>query len=171
MGKITSALRKAAEERFNRIEKVTKIKEQSRLIIKKIGDSKVNSNIVSYFDPKGLITEQYKILRTNILSMNKGNPPKAIMMTSSLHSEGKTVTAINLAVSLAQAIHKPKVLIVDADLRRGKVARYLGVDHEQAGLTELLSGEATFENVAYNIDIENLTIINSGKVPENPAEL
>ncbi len=173
MGKITSALKKAADERMGRIEKISKIRERDQLIIKKIGESKVDPNIVSYFDPKALITEQYKILRTNILSLsNKGKALKTIVMTSSLHSEGKTVTALNLAVSISQSVRKPKVLYVDADLRRGSVTKYLGVN-QKFGLTEILQDQATIDDVIFHIDDDhdNLAFITSGEVPENPAEL
>ena len=102
MGKITNALKKAAEDRVERFEKISRIKEHEQLVVKKIGDSKVDQRIVTYFDPKALITEQYKILRTNVLSINKNKPPKVIVMTSSLHSEGKTLTTLNLAMALAE---------------------------------------------------------------------
>ena len=170
MGKITSALKRAAEERLSRIEKISRIQTRDQIIAKTIGKSRVDPNIVTYFDPKALITEQYKILRTNILSMNKGKPPKAFVVTSSIHSEGKTVTSLNLAISFSQAIHKPKVLLVDADLRRGRVARYLGVQ-TQVGLNEVLNGSAKLEDALFKVDIDNLTFIASGSVPENPAEL
>lgn len=170
MGKITTALKKAAEERLTRIDKITKIKEREKMIIKKIGESKIDPCIVSYFDQKALISEQYKIMRTNILAMNNGKPPKVFCVTSSLHSEGKTVTTLNLAISLSQAIHKPRILLVDADLRRGRVARYLGVN-QNVGLTEILTDQADFDDVVFHLDIENLAFIPSGAVPENPAEL
>jgi len=171
MGKITSALKKAAEDRMNRIEKVSRMKEHEQLIVKKIGESLVDPSVVTYFDPKALISEQYKILRTNILSLNKGVPPKAMVVTSSIHSEGKTITSLNLSVSLAQAVHKPKVLLVDADLRKGKVHKYLGVDLS-AGLSEFLEGEAPLNDILYNIeDVDNLAFISCGKVPDHPAEL
>jgi len=170
MGKITSALQKAAEERFDRIEKISRIRERDHLIVKKIGESKVDANVVTYFDSKALISEQYKILRTNILSMNKGKPPRSFIITSSVHSEGKTVTALNLAVCFAQAVNKPKVLLVDADLRRGRVGKYLGV-HQRSGLSEILRGETKLEDALYHLDIDNLTVLNAGSVPENPAEL
>ncbi|VAX37361.1 Tyrosine-protein kinase EpsD [hydrothermal vent metagenome] len=170
MGKITSALKKAAEERINRIDKITKIQERDQMVIKKIGESNVDPRIVTYFDPKALITEQYKILRTNILSLNKSKPPKTIVITSSLHSEGKTITSLNLAVALSQAIHKPKVLLVDADMRKGRIERYLGVDQKE-GLSDILSGQKNIEDVVFHLDTENLTFISSGEVPENPAEL
>ncbi len=171
MGKLTDALKKAADERFERISKITQFREQQKLIIKKIGDSKVDSRVITYFDPKALITEQYKILRTNLLSLNKGRPPKLIVVTSSLHSEGKTITAVNLAMTMAQATHKPKILLIDADLRRGRVAKYLGVE-PKAGLTEILKGEATIDDALFSIDgVENLTFIASGQIPQTPAEL
>lgn len=170
MGKITDALKKAAEERFQHLEKVSKIKEHDKLIVKRMSDSKVDPAVVSYFDPKALITEQYKILRTNILSMNKGKPPKCFVITSSLHGEGKTVTSLNLAVSMANAVNKPKILLIDADMRRGRVHKCLGVTPE-AGLSTVLRGEASCEDALFNIDIENLTFIGCGPIPENPAEL
>ena len=170
MGKITNALKKAAEERFSRIERISRIRERDQLIIQKVGKSKVDPNVVAYFDPKALITEQYKILRTNMLSINKGKPPRIFVVTSSLHSEGKTVTSLNLAVCMSQAVDKPKVLLVDADLRRGRVAKYLGVQ-QKIGLTEILSKKAKFDETLFHLDIENLTFITSGAIPENPAEL
>ncbi len=171
MGKITNALKKAAEERFSRIEKISKIEDRDPFIVKKVGESKVDASIVAHFDPKALITEQYKILRTNILSMNKGKPPHVFVITSSLHSEGKTVTSLNLAISMAQAVIKPKVVLIDADLRRGRLAKYLGVS-QPVGLTEVLSGKATIEDVMFNVkEYDNLAFMACGAVPDNPAEL
>jgi succinoglycan biosynthesis transport protein ExoP len=170
MGKITDALRKAAEERIERIDKINKIKEKEYLIVKKVGDSKVDARIVSYFDPKALISEQYKILRTNVLSINKGKPPKMVVITSSIHSEGKTITALNLAVVMAQSTKKPKVLLMDADMRRGRLAKYLGVE-QTVGLSEVLKGEAASSDALFNLDIENLTFMAAGSVPQNPSEL
>lgn len=170
MGKITDALKKAAKVRLERVEKMNRIQEREQLVIKKIGDSKVDPRVVTYFDPKALITEQYKILRTNILSLNKGKPPRVILLTSSVHSEGKTVTALNLATVMAQSTQKPKVLLIDADLRRGRMAKYLGVDHK-IGLSEVLQGKAEMSEAMFHLDIENLTFIGAGSVPDNPAEL
>src|SRR3990167_539979 len=170
MGKITEALRKAADDRLERIDKINRIRERQELVIQKIGDSKVDPRIVTYFDPKALISEQYKILRTNVLSANAKRPLKTLVITSSLHSEGKTITALNLAMAIAQSTQKPKVLLIDADLRRGRVAKYLGVDHK-VGLSEILEGKAEISDAMFHLDIENLTFIGSGTVPENPAEL
>lgn len=170
MGKITDALKKAADVRLERMDKINRIREHEQIVIRKIGNSTVDPRIITYFDPKALVTEQYKILRTNFLSLNKGKPPRSIVITSSLHSEGKTITALNLAMTIAQSTHKPKVLLIDADLRRGRLARYLGVN-QKVGLTEILTGEADISEALFNIDVENMTYIASGRVPENPSEL
>lgn len=170
MGKITSALKKAAEERLTRIDKISRIKENRQFIVKKVQDSKIDSRIVCYFDPKSLVSEQYKIFRTNILSLNKGNPPHTIAITSSVHSEGKSITSLNLSFVMAQSVHKPKVLLIDADLRRGSIAKYLGVE-QKAGLAEVLSAKASVEDTLFKVDLENLTFLACGAVPENPAEL
>ena len=129
MGKITSALKKAAEDRIERFDKIARIKEHDQMVIKRMGDSKVDQRVITYFDPKALITEQYKILRTNVLSISKTKPPKVLAVSSSIHSEGKTLTALNLAMTIAQSTHKPHVLLIDADMRRGRIAKYLGVKH------------------------------------------
>ena len=170
MGKITEALKRAAEERVQRIEKINKIKEQDLQVIKKMGDSRVDPRVIAYFDPKALITEQYKILRTNVLSINKGKPPKVLVVTSAVHSEGKTITSLNLAMTVAHSTQKPKVLLIDADMRRGRIAKYLGVD-QPIGLSDVLQGKTNTEDVLFKIDIDNLTFMASGQYPENPAEL
>lgn len=170
MGKITSALKKAADERVQRIDKINRLREKDHFVVRKAKGSDVDPRIITYFDPKALITEQYKILRTNILSLNKGKAPKSLVVTSSIHSEGKTISAINLAVTFAHSVHKPKVLLIDADMRRGRVARYLGVSPE-TGLSEILQGKAELSDAVFNINIENLSFLPSGSVPDNPAEL
>jgi len=170
MGKLTNALKKAAETRMERIEKINSIKERSSIIIKKMGDSQIDPRIVTYFDPKALVSEQYKIMRTNVLSINKGKPFKVCIITSSIHMEGKTLSALNLAVTLAQTVKKPKVLVIDADMRRGRVERYLGVK-QPVGLSEVLRGQGDPADALFKIDLENLTFMTSGAVPENPVEL
>ena len=170
MGKITEALKKAAEERIERIEKISRIKERETLIIKKKGNSRVDACVIPYFDSRASISEQYKILRTNLFSLNKGRVPKVLVLTSSIHSEGKTVTALNLGMVIAQSTQKPKVLLIDADLRRGKIAKYLGVD-QKTGLSEVLRDKAEISDVLFNLDIDNLTFMANGSIPENPVEL
>ncbi len=170
MGRITDALKKATEDKITRLDRISRIKQHDSMVVKKMEGSNIDPRIVSYFDAKSPITEQYKILMTNLMSMNKGKAPKAITITSSIHSEGKSITALNLAISFAQLMHKPKILMIDADMRRGRVQKYLGVDQE-VGLSDVLSGEVKTDEALFKIDMENLTFMASGITPHNPVEL
>lgn len=170
MGKITKALQKAAEERIGRLEKITQIKEQTQIVVRRMKDSKVDPRLITYFDPKSVASEQYKTLTTNLLNLDKGKPPHTIAVTSSINGEGKTVTSLNLAITLAQALHKPKILLIDADMRKGSMIKYLGVDFHK-GLSEYLTDKADLNEVIFNIDVEHLSFMSCGAVPPNPAEL
>ncbi len=170
MGKITDALKKAAEDRIEHIDKLNRVRENQTFVVKKIADSRVDPRIVTYFDPKAVISEQYKILRTNILSLNKGQPPRSMIITSSTQGEGKTVTALNLAMALAHSKRDMKILVIDADLRRGRISRYLGVE-QTLGLAEILNGECSLAEAVFTIDVPNLSFVASGQVPANPVEI
>ncbi len=170
MGKITEALQKAAKERLERLDKVVKIQEQKQVIVRKMKESKVDARLIPYFDPKSIVSEQYKSLTTNIMSLNKGKPPRVIAITSSITSEGKSITALNLAITMSQAMSKPRILLIDADMRKGKMVNYLGVGPHK-GLSEYLNGQASLEDIVFNIDIDHLSFINCGAIPSHPAEL
>jgi capsular exopolysaccharide synthesis family protein len=171
MGKITDALKKAAQERLSRLEKLDEKQEvRYQFIAKKTVDSKIDPRIVAFYDPVSPVTEQYRTLRTNIQSIKSEKPIKAIAITSSTHSEGKTITAINLAISMARDLNKKSILLVDADLRRAKISKYLGIEAE-AGLSDLVSNGTNIDEALLNIGIENLTILPAGKIPRNPAEI
>ncbi|MBU1090715.1 MAG: CpsD/CapB family tyrosine-protein kinase [Candidatus Omnitrophica bacterium] len=171
MGKITEALKKAAQERLSRLEKLDQKSEvKYQFIAKKTVDSKIDPRIVSFYEPHSPVTEQYRTLRTNIQSIKTEKPIKAITITSSTHSEGKTITAINLAISMAHDLNKKEILLVDADLRRAKITKYLGVSSE-TGLADLISNGSNIDEALLNIGINNLTILPAGKIPRNPAEI
>jgi len=171
MGKITDALKKAAQERLSRLEKLDKREDlKYQFIAKKTVDSKIDPRIVTFYDSKSSVAEQYRILRTNIQAINAKTPIKAITITSSIHGEGKTITAINLAISMAHDLNKKQILLVDADLRRARISKYLGIE-AQAGLADLIANGANVDEALLNIGIDNLTILPVGKIPPNPAEL
>lgn len=171
MGKITDALKKAAQERLNRLEKLEGHGEKRfEFVAKKTVDSKIDPRIVTFFDPKSPVSEQYRTLRTNIQAINTKHPVKTLTITSSIHSEGKTITAINLAVSMANDMDKKNILLVDADLRRARLSKYLGITAD-TGLAQLLSNGHTPDETFLNIGIDNLTVLPAGKIPHNPAEL
>lgn len=171
MGKITEALKKAAQERLARIEKLDKKPDvKYEFIAKKTVDSQVDPRIVAFYDPKSSVAEQYRILRTNLQAINAKTPIKAITITSSIHGEGKTITAINLAMTMAHDLSKKNILLVDADLRRARISKYLGINAE-AGLADLINNGVGVDEALLNIGIDNLTILPAGKIPSNPAEL
>jgi capsular exopolysaccharide synthesis family protein len=114
------------------------------------------------------IAEAYRGLRTALLLSMPNNPPKTIMVTSCKASEGKTTTICNTAISLAQA--GKRVLIIDGDMRRPKI-RKIFHGNGAAGLSEYLTGQAEFDDLAQETNIPNLFIIYSGTYPPNPGEL
>ncbi len=129
----------------------------------------VNKNLVTYLDPQSLESEMFKILRGNILFPAKGKPPRSILVTSALPGEGKSFVSTNLAVSIAQNINE-HVLLMDGDIRKPSVHKYLGCD-ETNGLAEYLAEDRTLSDVLLKTDIKKLTVLPGGKPPHNPAEL
>lgn len=115
---------------------------------------------------KSNIAESYKALRTSLL-LSSGDPIKSVLITSSVEDEGKTTTAINIAVSFAQL--EKKVLLVDADLRKPKVHTMLGVDNS-VGLSAYLSRQTLQEDIR-GTKMPNLSFLSAGPLPPNPSEL
>lgn len=112
--------------------------------------------------------ESFRQLRTNLQFANVSGKAKSVLITSSLPSEGKSTTATNLAIALAQAGHR--VCLVDADLRRPMVNEYLGLDRA-AGLTTALVGIAGLGDLLQPWGEDNLFVLASGQIPPNPSEL
>ena len=139
-------------------------------ILKSVRDSNINSHIVTHFYPKSPISEQYRRLRENIRSLNKQHNMKVFAMTSSNVGEGKTLTSLNLAVTMTHNFDCKNVLIIDGDLRRGNIDSALGMN-SQVGLSEYLLLGADIDNIIFKTKIEKLSIIPRGKIAENPAEL
>lgn len=124
--------------------------------------------LITEFDKKSVIAEQFRTLRTNIQFSSVDRQVKTIMVTSSSPSEGKSTTIANLGVVLAQQHNK--VLIVDSDLRKPTVHFTFQVPN-QVGLTTVVTQQEKFEDVVYNTSIERLDVLPSGPVPPNPSEL
>ena len=173
MSKFTDALKKAAEERLTRIEKMDQRHSQVKyeFVARKTVDSKIDPRIVTFYDSISPVTDQYRTLRTNLLALSTSSKPvKAITLTSSTNGEGKTISAVNLAVIMAQDLNDKSILLIDGDMRRSRVSTYLGIP-AHAGLAEILAGTMELEQNLLNIGIPNLTVIPAGKAPQNPAEL
>lgn len=179
MSRIEKAMEKAARirgsaERSPSVDKPPAIhRNQPRLegIETVIERAMTDKYIVSVTEPQSTAAEQYRTLRARILKAieTKKDPVNTIMITSSDKREGKTITAINLAVAMASVIDYP-VVLVDADLRNPSVHRYLGIEPEY-GLSDYLTGKASLSDVLLRTGIGELIILPGGLPPENPAEL
>jgi protein-tyrosine kinase len=119
-------------------------------------------------DPKSIVTEAYRVLRTNLQFAGVDKPLKKIMVTSSIPREGKSTVIANLAISVASAGYK--ILLVDADLRRPKQHKNFMLENH-LGLSNLLAENLPLDNVIQKTKVEKLDVITSGPVPPNPAEI
>ncbi len=124
--------------------------------------------VVMHDDALGARSEAIRRLRTNLQFVEVAHRTNSLLVTSSVPEEGKSTTAINLAVSLSDA--GMRVVLVDADLRRPAVAPYLGIEG-RAGLTTVLIGRADLEDVVQPWQQTTLDILPSGQIPPNPSEL
>jgi len=124
--------------------------------------------LVTEFDKKSPIAEQYRTLRTNIQFASVDRQVKTIMVTSSSPGEGKSTTIANLGIVLAQQHNK--VLLVDSDLRKPTVHFTFQVPN-QIGLTNVVTQQEKFEDVVFETSIPKLDVLPSGPVPPNPSEL
>ncbi len=117
------------------------------------------------------LAESYRHLRTSVLLSSAGRAPKSLLVTSSLPSEGKTTTAVNTAISLAQT--GANVVIIDADMRRPRLRSIFGLS-ERPGLSSILSSEITDAEMLALVsrdEVSGLNVLTSGPIPPNPAEL
>lgn len=123
---------------------------------------------ISFDTDNSGVAEAFRKLRTNLHFLAVDNPPRTIVVTSSSPSEGKSTTSINLALALAEANHS--VVLVDADLRRPRLAKYLGLVGS-VGFSTVLSGGAPISEVLQQTRFPRLAVLAAGPIPPNPSEL
>ena len=189
MGKISKALEQAEADRLRRLTSEKQSAAAATAVLERTvavetlpelspavslaeiaPETKVDERIVTLFDPRSPISEQYRILRTNLLSLRGGKPVKVILVSSSLHAEGKTISSVNLGITLANDISQRRVLLVDADLRAGTVHSLLGI-RPKIGLSDLLSKDIPWQEALVGTPLPNLSVIPRGVTPPHPAEL
>ena len=124
-------------------------------------------SLVPFYEPSSLVTEQYRSLRTRLLSQNPHYEHRVIAITSAVPKEGKSVTSLNLGCILAEIRHL-KVLVVDGDFRRSSLAQMLN-QAEGPGLAEVLRGDARYDEVLRDTPVPNLKFIPAGSTNKRPA--
>lgn len=127
-----------------------------------------NEPAISFDKDNSAIAEAFRKVRTNLQFLSVDHPPRVIVVTSAMPSEGKSVTAINIALALAEAEHN--VALVDGDLRRPMLDKYLDLIGP-VGFSTVLSGAASLSDVLQKTRFPGLTVLTSGAVPPNPSEL
>ncbi len=155
----------------DRIESVDIIKKLTSIpLIGRIGLQKGDEKMVVKSGSVSAVTEMFRTLRTNLNYFNSESEKQILLITSSLGGEGKTFITINLGLTMA--LSNKKVLLIGLDLRKPKLAKYLGVNEGASGITDFLIGEKSIEDIIVQMpDNKQLSFITSGPVPPNPAEL
>ena len=138
---------------------------------KRNGHNGSNPELLLNVNGRSALAEAYRQLRTSVLLSTAGRAPKTLLVTSSLPGEGKTTTAVNTAISLAQT--NATVVIIDGDMRRPRLRSIFDL-RESDGLSSILSSDMTAEDILRCVvrdETSGLFILPSGPVPPNPAEL
>lgn len=188
MSIIEEAVRKSAERKARQGVANDPARSQARL--RRVPTAPVDTSQIQRFQPitldkaalhDALVLPQlqdagalraYKILRTRVLRRLEANQWRSFAITGVTAGEGKTLTAINLAIALAQD-PSTWVALIDLDLQRPRIAEYLGMRsaHGEKGLGDYLQGNASFENIVYAPDIERLLVIPNFTPVVNSSEL
>jgi len=122
----------------------------------------------AFLAPRSPVSEAYRGIRTNILFSLAESKPQVLLVSSAAAQEGKTTTAANIAIVMAQ--YGYRVVLVDCDFHRPQVGRLFGIT-EKEGMTDLLMGNKELREAVFKTVVPNLSIIPSGPIPSNPSEM
>jgi len=129
----------------------------------------LNPLLIAGLAPKSLAAEQYRSLRTRLAQMEGSGGLRTVLITSPQKGEGKSVTASNLALTIAQELQR-RVVLVEADLRKPSLQHLFGLP-PGPGLAEYLTGTVELKDALQFVPEHNLTVLTAGSAPLNPAEL
>jgi capsular exopolysaccharide synthesis family protein len=129
----------------------------------------LDPHLVAALAPHSLAAEQYRSLRTRIKRAENGRSIRAIAVTSPAKGDGKSLTAANLALTMAQEFQQ-RVLVLDADMRRPSVHHLFGIS-DTPGLSDVLMGAADLNQVLVSLPEYHVTVLPAGAPPSHPAEL
>jgi capsular exopolysaccharide synthesis family protein len=125
--------------------------------------------LIAALAPDAFQAEQYRALRTRMAHTDHGAPVDVILLTSPGRGEGKTLTAANLALTMAQDFQS-RICIVDADLRHSRVHSMFGIP-DAPGLADVLAGRVMLADALVSLEGHELTVLPAGQPPAHPAEL
>jgi capsular exopolysaccharide synthesis family protein len=129
----------------------------------------LHASLVTATAPQSLAAEHYRLLRTRLKRAENGRAVRSILITSPAKGDGKSLTAANLALVMAQELHQ-RVLLVDADFRRPSIAGLFGLS-ASPGLADVLLGAAELDDALQHLPEQRLTVLPAGTVPTHPGEL
>jgi protein-tyrosine kinase len=161
MGKMYDALQKMEREKFPELKEDTPKAAPDEVVL--------DDKLVSFFQPSSMVAEQFRRLRQYIIRPGSENSPKTILVTSAVAGEGKSLIAINLAITIAIELHS-HALLVDCDLRNPSISRFFGLQEEK-GLSNYLLGEADISDLLIKTSVDKLSILCGGSIQDNPVEL
>ncbi|MBS1787945.1 MAG: CpsD/CapB family tyrosine-protein kinase [Acidobacteria bacterium] len=167
-GSTVTATNSHTEETPNPQSAIRNQKRQHEVPVEPIQQSKLHPRLIMLTTPQAPECEQYRTLRTQLFHAAERKKTQVVTVTSTLAGEGKTSTAINLALAIAQS--EKRVLLIDGDLRRPNVATYLGT-RAKAGFGEALNGEGNPLDLLFTIEGHELYLLAVSRESSNPTEL
>ncbi len=170
MGNNMSRIEKALEKAVRLRESEADEKSPEPGIHSKVEPASINNNyIVTVTRPDSPAAEEYRRLKSMLIKETKSDFLNTIMVTSSVNGEGKTVTAVNLAITLSREIDH-STLLIDADFRSPMTHEYLGIEYE-SGLSDYLTRDIDISEVLIKTGIGNMSLLPAGSMVKNPVEL
>ncbi len=169
MGKMFKALEKAERERYGNVAEKEPAAQDEILRETVRTDGTMSTALVVSSEPGSLAAEQFRKLRINLKNVKFPEPPRIIMVTSAKESEGKTLIAANLAVTIAQDLNT-HALLIEADIRSPMLTRWFNCP-SSVGLSNYLSDGIEPASIIQKTPIDKLSLIPGGDLRENPVEL